>query len=351
MNVPARGSEEITPPSSFRGPPLTPPPTDEKEARDTSNILRQIAKHRSGNTGQTTHKVDKRVWAAVSSLLLRDDKLQLDYFPSIECLVLRMPTKVHEQFSRSLTGRITEQLRLLSHGSGSAADFAKDIRDVGSATIRPRDPEYGTHNPDSSFQHLKSPSPTVVIEVAHSQKGEKLRTLAEEYILGSDLEIGVVVGVDIEYSKSKRATFSVWRARLQGPEDDRAWVVEPTVANQIFRHDDGNPSIGQNLGLHLRLEDFADQKTCQQFKDIDGDIFVSCDELYQYLEEAETIAKIAESTKPERNPRLKKRRRTQTPEEQLDDRDEDAYAEDEAHVSKRRDLDDTSYKESSPECT
>lgn len=160
-------------------------------------------------------------------------KHRLDYFPSIECLVLRMPTKVHEQFLRSLTGRITEQLRLLSHGSGSAADFAKDIRDVGSATIRPRDPEYGTHNPDSSFQHLKSPSPTVIIEVAHSQKGGKLRTLAEEYILGSDLEIGVVVGVDIGYGRGRGATFSVWRAGLWGPDDDGAWVVEPTVANQV----------------------------------------------------------------------------------------------------------------------
>jgi len=160
-------------------------------------------------------------------------KYRFNYFPSIERLVLRMPTKVHEQFLRSLSGRITEQLRLLSHGSGSAADFAKDIRDVGSATIRPRDPEYGTHDPDSSFQHLKSPSPTVIIEVAHSQNGGKVRTLAEEYILGSDLEIGVVVGVDIEYSKSKRATFSVWRAGLQGPDDDKVWVVEPTVANHV----------------------------------------------------------------------------------------------------------------------
>jgi hypothetical protein len=107
-------------------------------------------------------------------------KHSFDYFTSIERLVLCMPTKVHEQFSRSLTGRITEQLRLLSHGS-----------------------EYGTHNPDSSFQHLKSPSPTVIIEVAYSQKGGKLGTLAEEYILGSDLEIGVVVGVDVEYSSCR----------------------------------------------------------------------------------------------------------------------------------------------------
>jgi ABC-type phosphate transport system auxiliary subunit len=78
---------------------------------------------------------------------------------------------------------------------------------------------------------------------------------------------------------------------------------------------------------------------------------VSCDELYQYLEEAETIAKIAKSTKLERNLRLKKRRRTQTLEEQLDDRNEDAYTEHEGHISKHRDLDNASYKESSLKCT
>ena len=78
---------------------------------------------------------------------------------------------------------------------------------------------------------------------------------------------------------------------------------------------------------------------------------MSCDELYQYLEEAEAIAKTAESTKPKQNLRLKKRRQTRTPEEQLDDRNEDAYAEDEERASKRRDLSDASYKESFSECT
>ena len=60
---------------------------------------------------------------------------------------------------------------------------------------------------------------------------------------------------------------------------------------------------------------------------------------------------MAESSQTGRTPRLKKRRRTQTPEEQLDDRDEDAYAQDEEHAYKRRDLDDASYKRSSSECT
>ncbi|RMZ84678.1 hypothetical protein DV737_g894, partial [Chaetothyriales sp. CBS 132003] len=242
--TPAHGREETTPPSTFHTNPLTPPPTDEKQARDTDYILGQIAKRRSGNTDQAIYKVDKRVWAAVSQLLPPDDK------------------------------------------------------------------------------HSKSPFPTVIIEVAHSQRGVKLSLLAEEYILGSRLVIGVVVGVDIEYRKSKRATFSIWRAELQGPDDDQAWVVEPA----IFRHDNGTPNLDQNAGLRLRLEDFADQKTCQQFKDIDRDIFVSCHELYQCLEEAETSAKI---TMPEEDTLPKTRRRTWAPEEQLDERDEKAYVEDE----------------------
>jgi hypothetical protein len=57
----------------------------------------------------------------------------------------------------------------------------------------------------------------VIIEVAHSQKGGKLRTLAEEHILGSDLKIGVVVGVDIEYSKSKKGYFLCLAGRIAGP--------------------------------------------------------------------------------------------------------------------------------------
>ena len=73
----------------------------------------------------------------------------------------------------------------------------------------------------------------MISEVAHSQKGRVLRTLVEEYIFGSDLEIRVVVGIDIEYTKKKKATFSVWRAEEQGSDDDKFWLVESTVANQV----------------------------------------------------------------------------------------------------------------------
>ena len=99
--------------------------------------------------------------------------------------------------------------------------------------------------------------------------------------------------------------------------------------------------------MRLSLEDFADEQTCQSFNDINKEIFVPSEELFRFLEEAEAIVAMAESAQKNRNPLLKKRRRTQTPEEQLEKRDEDAYAEDEEHVSKRQNLDDTSYRRSS----
>jgi hypothetical protein len=118
----------------------------------------------------------------------------------------------------------------------------------------------------------------------------------------------------------------------------------------MFRDDDGKPNPDPNAGLRLGLEDFADRTMREQFPDLEGDIFIPCSELYQDLQEAETTATIAESNKPVRNLQLKKRRRTQTPEEQLDDHDEDAFARREAHASKRRELEDSSYRESSSEC-
>ena len=62
--------------------------------------------------------------------------------------------------------------------------------------------------------------------------GKELRDLAEDYILGSNLRIRGMVGFDIEYKKSKRATFSVWRPSVQSTDGEDIWVVEPTITDQ-----------------------------------------------------------------------------------------------------------------------
>ena len=72
----------------------------------------------------------------------------------------------------------------------------------------------------------------MITEVAHSQNGRVLGHLAEDCILGTDLVIRAVVGVDIDY-KNKRAVFSVWRAKEQSSGADKFWVVEYTVTKQV----------------------------------------------------------------------------------------------------------------------
>jgi hypothetical protein len=83
----------------------------------------------------------------------------------------------------------------------------------------------------SSPPELKSYSraqyPAVVIEVSYSQKRD-LPRLADDYILGSDSDIRVVIGLEVDY-KGKMATISVWRPRIQTSDTGEELVAEQTV--------------------------------------------------------------------------------------------------------------------------
>jgi hypothetical protein len=73
-----------------------------------------------------------------------------------------------------------------------------------------------------------------VIETSFSQKRKDLPKLAEDYILGSIGNIGVVVGLDIEYRNSKRATVSMWRPEL-GVEDGVSFLGVKQVIDSLVR--------------------------------------------------------------------------------------------------------------------
>ena len=65
-----------------------------------------------------------------------------------------------------------------------------------------------------------------IIEVAFSQKAKELKYLADNYILGSNGNVRVVIGISIEYEgyekgtrpkkekQSRKAAFSIWRPQL-----------------------------------------------------------------------------------------------------------------------------------------
>ncbi len=143
-----------------------------------------------------------------------------------------MPTAVHEIFIAGVVQDIVEKLKAISSRDDGAGRFARDIIHCGSTTITFDDAEYGRHDPDASFSHSRARYPGVVLEVSFSQKRKALARLAEDYILGANGDICVVIGLDVEYS-GKRATLSIWRSRVVNTEDGEELLAEPEVAGLV----------------------------------------------------------------------------------------------------------------------
>jgi hypothetical protein len=125
-----------------------------------------------------------------------------------------MPSSLHETIVASVVEDIGMQLRARTNVSGPVAEFARMVRSNGSASVIFADSDFGRHDPDASFKRLSARYPGVVIEVSYSQKRGDLRRLADDYILGSDGSIRLVIGIDIGYN-NKSATVSTWRPMLQ----------------------------------------------------------------------------------------------------------------------------------------
>jgi hypothetical protein len=105
-----------------------------------------------------------------------------DYFPSAKLLVLRMPGLLHESLASYITQEILRQLNTIAQSESPSAEFARDIENNASAEINFADTEYGSHQPDASFQHFEAQYPGVILELSYSQKKKDLSRLANEYI-------------------------------------------------------------------------------------------------------------------------------------------------------------------------
>lgn len=171
------------------------------------------------------------------------DHYRYDYWARSGRFVLRMPTRLHETFIARVAEEIVRRLRTIAGGSDPAADFARGVHDARSSrlTLDADEDDDGEtapdrHEPDSSFHHSDAQYPGVVVEVSYSQKRKDLARLADAYILGSNGNIRVVVGLDIEYRGTKKATISVWRPQytmdhIGGKELAAAQVVADQVSS------------------------------------------------------------------------------------------------------------------------
>lgn len=145
-----------------------------------------------------------------------------------------MPSSLHESLQSYITQEFLRQLGAISQSGSPSALFAGNIENSASSEINFKDTEYGSHQPDASFQHFEAQYPGVILELSYSQKKKDLSRLANEYILGSDADIRVVIGIDVEYTGSKKASVSVWRPHIEVNDmGEKELSVVQTVTDQV----------------------------------------------------------------------------------------------------------------------
>ncbi|KAH8724189.1 hypothetical protein GQ44DRAFT_709277 [Phaeosphaeriaceae sp. PMI808] len=325
-------SLQITLPQSFTGSPLTPPATEEKTVTPISRILEVIRQRKAGCRLSTSEH-----W------------LRFPLNPKL--FVIRIPSTLHEFIGSFITQEFLRQLDVIAYGGSLGAVFAGNVYCIGSAEIKFEENENGPHQPDASFQHIEAQYPGVILEVSHAQKKQDLPRLADDYILGSNTNIRVVIGIDVEYKGSKKASVSIWRPhiRVNNTGENELSVVQ-TVTDQLFRDDVGNFVLNSQASLKLRLEDFGTEAFATKFPDLTDSIHISAEQLFSFLEQGEGLArrlKQGEGLVRSDKPWIKKRYRDNTPPEELDSDREGRFVEDEERAAKKVMIDDSSYKASS----
>ncbi|CZR64903.1 uncharacterized protein PAC_14803 [Phialocephala subalpina] len=351
--------KKITPPGSIINGPPTPPLTDTKPAARVARILRAFRDCQNGappRSPWTACKLSSEEYEELLDQLKHDellggfvaDKVRYDYDPIQSKFILRMPTILHDTFISRLVTEIEKTLERLADIEIEARPFIEGIKPVSGVLNFPigdDDQQQNIrHEPDIRFQHKDAAWPGVVIEVAHSQTRKSLVGLADNYILGSYGGIGVVVGLDLDYKKSKEASISVWRLKNSANDDGEVeGEVEQVVDNQLFRDAEGNHLISPSSSLKLSLKDFAIEEVTQGVPD--SSIVIDSKTLCKLLGEAENWDNKTITMQGAKPPRFKRKWRPQTPPEQLTFSDEEKFVEEERRVRRKSEKLDKPYDE------
>lgn len=271
-------------------------------------------------------------------------------------LSVRMPTPIHEFFIRYVADEISTQLKAISHGEDSLAEFAAQVADGGCSRMFLREDNserdgqdtsvVHRREPDAQFQHRDAEYPGVVLELSYAQDGKDLKKLAWDYIQYSNGDIKVVIGIDINYSNTKEARLSVWRPRYIREDGEELEILEAEgiIKSQVchllhgrgaeanpgkaFRAGDGSFVNSTNV-LGLSLDDFATDEisTNRHFGD-STEVNISYKKLAQLLNRAEEMQESREPTQGSRGHSAKskrktrKRKRSSSPLDQLSSVDE-----------------------------
>ncbi|KAI9829272.1 MAG: hypothetical protein M1826_005736 [Phylliscum demangeonii] len=171
-------------------------------------------------------------------------------------LIVRMATAPHEYLILALTREIERRLEAIGHDETTTMAVRENAQAI-EGQLHPsfRLPA-SRRSPDRSFQHANAVYPDVVLDVANSQNGKKLKKLAREYLATSAGLIHVVIGVKLDYGATKPAMISVWRSSwtTREPDGGRLLNIVRDPVDRSFRDNDGLPVDG---APSLHLSDFV----------------------------------------------------------------------------------------------
>ncbi|KAK4978308.1 hypothetical protein LTR66_008755 [Elasticomyces elasticus] len=332
------------PSTSYVNPPLTPPPTSDKSSSHVARVLRLF---RSCQDGRPITKepwtqiqlapgkyedIERRIEEDESIHAYVENKIRYDYDAHAQRITIRMPITLHERFTAAAEEDIVGQLKTIGVGLGKAAEFARDIRDVRSSRIFLVSDESrcsrSKREPDASFRHIDAEFLGVVVEVLYSQKRKDVARLADDYLLGSDGSTRALIGLDIEYRGSRKATVSMWRPQYNMNAEQEELRAVHTVQNEVFHNEDGTPS--GNFGLRLHFKDFTNEELADDVGDQCREIIISSQQLCVYLADAERFEpgwRRSHSSTHTIRPGPVKRPRSETPPARIMSDDEARYVE------------------------
>ncbi|RFU72612.1 telomere-associated recq-like helicase [Trichoderma arundinaceum] len=362
-----KGGQGSTTPKSQVLSPLTPPPTVDRDqatnSSDETRVLSLFIARANQDKLETDLGLDTFVIPQTNYTHLQralelnpqvkdfvDDKVRFDYEPTPGRLTVRMPSAIHEFAVNALSKRISDQLSAISKGKDPAAEFAAKIANGGSARIllddisddefQPSKPV--RREPDTQFQHREAFYPGVVIEVSYSQDGKSLRKLASDYILRSNGDIRVVIGLDLNYH-GKESTVSMWRRNFLQEDGEELETLEvmQEIRCQPFRAPDGSPA-DPDACLTLRLRDFATDEIPLKY---DNTVLsITYRQLYDDLTRAEEMQSARDPNKGRRSTRkTRKRKLSSSPYDGLRSDDEATFTLKEQQANERATAKDTEF--------
>ncbi|KAL9567457.1 hypothetical protein ACKAV7_008407 [Fusarium commune] len=341
--------------------PPSPPATDERPAKgidahdDSDRPLpvklqryKALCERTSDPPAFAHFTVDREEHRKLKTKIAQAFK-RFDYEPRRNLLTIRMPSPIHSYVASVFQQEVVTELHnAVANCTDETKSIAKKIMNVQDCRVYLKETgdNYGPtkREPDIQFQYPDTTYPSVVVEVSYSQDGKDLRRLAQDYILYSDGEVKLVIGLDLHY-RNEPSTVSLWRPEFTEIEDGLELGISEEVKQVPFCSSNGE-ALNPDQSLTIELRDFAPDELSKTWPDVTLDIAFS--RLAQLAQDAQEWQKRKESrgsddkAKPRRVTR--KRRLSSSPVEELRSEDEANYSKKEAAGASRHDASDGDYR-------